>query len=126
MSIVSATEAARLAGCTYRQLDYWMRRQVFEPRVSACGSGTRRKFDPRDVEALAACADLSRYVASTDAFRAVATAVLRQDIEPGDFVWIRGRSVGRTRDIREALVEGQGPVMVLPLRTFDAIRAAAA
>lgn len=119
MKAVSSKEAARLAGCTYRQLDYWMRREVLEPVVSADGSGTRRLFDHRDVEALAAAADLSRYVPSTDAMRAVAKAVLREEISPGDFVWVRGRSVGRTRDIREVVLDGEGPVMVLPLRTFD-------
>jgi DNA-binding transcriptional MerR regulator len=50
---VSSPEAARLAGCTYRQLDYWCRTDVLRPAIEANGSGSRRGYSPRQVQLLA-------------------------------------------------------------------------
>jgi DNA-binding transcriptional MerR regulator len=42
--------ACKAAGITYRQLDYWARTGLVEPRVrSACGSGTQRLYSFRDI-----------------------------------------------------------------------------
>ena len=42
--------AARAAGITYRQLDYWARTGLVEPTVrSATGSGTQRLYGFRDI-----------------------------------------------------------------------------
>lgn len=42
--------AARAAGITYRQLDYWARTQLVEPTVrSAAGSGSQRLYGFRDI-----------------------------------------------------------------------------
>src|SRR5690554_1471729 len=42
--------AARAAGITYRQLDYWARTELVEPTVrGAAGSGTQRLYSFRDI-----------------------------------------------------------------------------
>src|SRR5690554_3745239 len=42
--------AARAAGITYRQLDYWARTELVEPTVrGAAGSGTQRLYGFRDI-----------------------------------------------------------------------------
>lgn len=47
-------EAVRLAGITYRQLDYWARTGLVEPSVRpAHGSGTQRLYSRLDVVRLA-------------------------------------------------------------------------
>ncbi len=43
-------EAARVAGITYRQLDYWARTQLVEPTVrGASGSGSQRLYGYQDI-----------------------------------------------------------------------------
>lgn len=43
-------EAARAAGITYRQLDYWARTELVEPTVrGAAGSGSQRLYGFRDI-----------------------------------------------------------------------------
>lgn len=42
--------ACRVAGITYRQLDYWARTQLVEPSIRpAAGSGTQRLYSFRDI-----------------------------------------------------------------------------
>src|SRR5690554_2006553 len=42
--------AARAAGITYRQLDYWARTELVEPTVrGAAGSGSQRLYGFRDI-----------------------------------------------------------------------------
>ena len=44
------TVAARAAGISYRQLDYWARTELVEPTVrGAAGSGTQRLYGFRDI-----------------------------------------------------------------------------
>jgi len=44
------TVAAKAAGITYRQLDYWARTQLVEPTVrGAAGSGSQRLYGFRDI-----------------------------------------------------------------------------
>lgn len=43
-------EAARAAGITYRQMDYWARTELVEPTVrEAAGSGSQRLYGFRDI-----------------------------------------------------------------------------
>lgn len=43
-------EAARAAGISYRQLDYWARTQLVEPSIrGAAGSGSQRLYGFRDI-----------------------------------------------------------------------------
>lgn len=70
----SAIETARLAGCTYRQLDYWTRVGYVEPNVGARGSGSRRRFTGRDVAVVRAVTKLRDMgVVGTTLARAAAT-----------------------------------------------------
>ena len=48
------TVASKVAGITYRQLDYWARKQIVEPSIKAShGSGSRRLYSFKDVLILA-------------------------------------------------------------------------
>jgi DNA-binding transcriptional MerR regulator len=58
---ITAPEAARLAGITYRQLDYWARRGWLRPSVEAgTGRPGRRLYSAHDVLRLAALGHLGR------------------------------------------------------------------
>lgn len=46
---VSSTDACRVAGISYRQLDYWVRNGILQPTVDADGPGTQRRWSDRDV-----------------------------------------------------------------------------
>lgn len=46
--------ASKIAGITYRQLDYWARKQILEPSITPShGSGSRRLYSFKDVVILA-------------------------------------------------------------------------
>lgn len=48
------TVASKVAGITYRQLDYWARKQIVEPSITPShGSGSRRLYSFEDVAILA-------------------------------------------------------------------------
>lgn len=110
-----APETCQIAGCTYRQLDYWCRRGVLNN--NAAGSGSRRTFTDEEIEALAACKSAIDFLPSTDAMRAVVDAVLTAPVAPGDYIWIRGRDVGRTSD--PFTIVAEEPVLLIPLRPID-------
>ena len=47
--------ASKVAGITYRQLDYWDRKQILEPSITPShGSGSRRLYSFKDIVVLAA------------------------------------------------------------------------
>lgn len=49
----SSTDAMRAVGISYRQIDYWARTGVVVPSVAnPRGSGTARRYSPRDLDAL--------------------------------------------------------------------------
>lgn len=47
--MISSAEMCKLAGCSYRQLDYWTRQRVVLPARPACGTGTPRRWSERQV-----------------------------------------------------------------------------
>ncbi|BDR53015.1 transcriptional regulator [Bombiscardovia nodaiensis] len=48
------TVASKVAGITYRQLDYWARKQIMEPSINQShGSGSRRLYSFKDIVVLA-------------------------------------------------------------------------
>lgn len=49
---VSTAQAVLLAGCSYRQADYWTRIGLVEPTQPANGSGTARRWAEQDVRIL--------------------------------------------------------------------------
>lgn len=57
----SAHHAADLAGCSYRQLDYWARTDLIRPSLhDAAGSGSRRRYAYPDVVRLCLVTSLVR------------------------------------------------------------------
>lgn len=49
-STYSGTQAARVVGITYRQLDYWARTDLIRPSVAdASGSGSRRRYSYKNL-----------------------------------------------------------------------------
>lgn len=62
--LVGSPTACMVAGITYRQLDYWIRTGLFSPQVEASGSGSRRRFSPADLRALAAISEASDVLSS--------------------------------------------------------------
>jgi hypothetical protein len=57
---MTATNAARAAGITYRQLDHWRKTGVVNPRHRSPGTGNPEWWDPDEVSYLIAVADLNR------------------------------------------------------------------
>jgi len=68
---VNTYAAARIAGITYRQLDYWCRQGIIEPTVGAVGSGSRREFSRDEVRLAWAMAQLRSLGAPFDVLAAV-------------------------------------------------------
>lgn len=52
-------EVCELVGCTYRQLDYWVRTGVIRPHTQASGSGTQRFFSEADIKEVRMVADIA-------------------------------------------------------------------
>lgn len=51
MVTYTSREVCKLAGCSYRQLDYWCRIGLLQSSAhEANGSGSRRLFEPADVQ----------------------------------------------------------------------------
>lgn len=46
---IRAVQLCRLAGCSYRQIDYWVRAGIVQPVQEASGSGSTRLFDEEGV-----------------------------------------------------------------------------
>jgi DNA-binding transcriptional MerR regulator len=81
MESFSGPQAARVAGVTYRQLDYWARTGLIAPSIQeAHGSGTQRHYSFGDLVRLRAVAQL---IAAGIDLRKVrrAVEVLRQQSE---------------------------------------------
>lgn len=45
----TSDEACRLAGISYRQLDYWVRQAIIRPTQAARGTGSARRWSPTEV-----------------------------------------------------------------------------
>ena len=50
MKTYNMKEAAKVAGCSYRQLGYWCKHGVFGPKFQKTGSGYEKEFTRRDLE----------------------------------------------------------------------------
>jgi hypothetical protein len=69
--MIGTTEMCRLAGCSFRQLDYWCRLDVVRPVVEARGSGNGRRFGERQVRNIRMITDLARLGAQCGVLRRV-------------------------------------------------------
>lgn len=113
----STPEACRMAGVTYRQVDYWVREGLVSPVVRARGSGTTRRFDSTDVLALALTRVLLGRQVPHSAIRS-AQGFLGTS---RDFLWVQGETVGvgDEWDLGEAVAHVPETVLV-NLRTLRA------
>jgi DNA-binding transcriptional MerR regulator len=76
------TTACRVAGITYRQLDYWARTGLVEPSIrSAGGSGTHRLYSFRDVLVLKVVKRLLDTGVSLQQIRAAVTQLRMRGVD---------------------------------------------
>jgi DNA-binding transcriptional MerR regulator len=76
------TTACRVAGITYRQLDYWARTGLVEPSIrSASGSGTHRLYSFRDVLVLKVVKRLLDTGVSLQQIRAAVTQLRMRGVD---------------------------------------------
>jgi DNA-binding transcriptional MerR regulator len=116
----SGTQAAKVVGITYRQLDYWARTDLLRPSlVEAAGSGSRRRYSYRDLLELRVIKTLLDAGIRLESVREV-FSYLRQhvgtDIASAHIV-ISGHQVALCDgdELIDVLRKGQGVLNVLPL-----------
>ena len=116
----SGTQAAKVVGITYRQLDYWARTDLIRPSLSdASGSGSRRRYSYKDLLELRVIKTLLDAGIKLESVRDV-FAFLREhvttDIASAHLV-INGSSVvlAQGDELIDVLANGQGVLNVLSL-----------
>ena len=116
----SGTQAAKVVGITYRQLDYWARTDLIRPSLSdASGSGSRRRYSYKDLLELRVIKTLLDAGIKLESVREV-FAYLREhvgsDIASAHLV-INGSSVvlARGDELIDVVNQGQGVLNVLSL-----------
>ncbi|MDJ0768741.1 MAG: MerR family transcriptional regulator [Ilumatobacter sp.] len=116
----SGTQAAKVVGITYRQLDYWARTDLIRPSLSdASGSGSRRRYSYKDLLELRVIKTLLDAGIKLESVRDV-FAYLREhvttDIASAHLV-INGSSVvlAQGDELIDVLAQGQGVLNVLSL-----------
>jgi DNA-binding transcriptional MerR regulator len=116
----SGTQAAKVVGITYRQLDYWARTDLIRPSVTdATGSGSRRRYSYRDLLELRVIKTLLdagiKLESVRDVFEYLRTHV-GGDIASAHLV-ISGNSVvlAEGDELIDVLRQGQGVLNVLSL-----------
>lgn len=121
---MSSRDVCAIAGCTYRQLDYWCSRGVFGHNRSS-GSGAYRAWPVSILEPVMAVADVVRAFhdlagafkgMSCDRLRQVAEEVERTSLHMGEVLVVTTTSANRAMD------DGwrpEGAHMVVPLRQLE-------
>jgi len=116
----SGTQAARIAGISYRRLDYWARTDLVRPTAAdAQGSGSRRRYTYRDLLELRVIKNLLDAGFKLESIRKV-FAYMREhvtsDISAAHVV-ISGSSVILCDgdELIDVLRHGQGVLNILPL-----------
>ena len=116
----SGTQAAKVVGITYRQLDYWARTDLIRPSLSdASGSGSRRKYSYSDLLELRVIKTLLDAGIKLESVREVFTylrAHVTGDIASAHLV-ISGSTVVLCdgSELIDVLNKGQGVLNVLSL-----------
>jgi DNA-binding transcriptional MerR regulator len=116
----SGTQAAKIVGITYRQLDYWARTDLIRPSlVEAAGSGSRRRYSYRDLLELRVIKTLLDAGIRLESVREVFTYLrehVTSDISSAHIV-ISGNQVMLCDgdQLVDVLRRGQGVLNVLPL-----------
>ncbi len=116
----SGTQAAKVVGITYRQLDYWARTDLIRPSLSdASGSGSRRRYSYKDLLELRVIKTLLDAGIKLESVRDVFTYLrehVTTDIASAHLV-INGNSVvlAQGEELIDVLAQGQGVLNVLSL-----------
>jgi DNA-binding transcriptional MerR regulator len=116
----SGTQAAKVVGITYRQLDYWARTDLIRPSLSdASGSGSRRRYSYKDLLELRVIKTLLDAGIKLESVRDVFNYLREHvgtDIASAHLV-INGSSVvlARGDELIDVLKSGQGVLNVLSL-----------
>ena len=116
----SGTQAAKIVGITYRQLDYWARTDLLRPSLAeADGSGSRRQYSYRDLLELRMIKTLLDAGIRLESVRQVFTYLrdhVTSDIASAHIV-ISGSQVVLCDgdELIDILRRGQGVLNVLPL-----------
>lgn len=116
----SGTQAAKIVGISYRQLDYWARTDLIRPTAAdASGSGSRRVYSYRDLLELRVIKSLLDAGIRLESVREVFT-YLRNHVDTdivAAHIVISGQSVVLCQgdQLVDVLRNGQGVLNVLPL-----------
>jgi len=116
----SGTQAAKVVGITYRQLDYWARTDLIRPSLTdATGSGSRRRYSYKDLLELRVIKTLLDSGIKLESVRDVFEYLRRHvdaDIASAHLV-ISGSSVvlAQGNELIDVLQNGQGVLNVLSL-----------
>jgi DNA-binding transcriptional MerR regulator len=116
----SGTQAAKVVGITYRQLDYWARTDLIRPSISdATGSGSRRRYSYQDLLELRVIKTLLDAGIKLESVREVFEYLRKHvdaDIASAHLV-INGSSVvlAQGDELIDVLQRGQGVLNVLSL-----------
>jgi DNA-binding transcriptional MerR regulator len=116
----SGTQAAKVVGISYRQLDYWARTDLIRPSLSdAAGSGSRRKYSYKDLLELRVIKTLLDAGLKLESVRDVFEYMREHvdtDIAAAHLV-INGNSVvlAQGNELIDVLAKGQGVLNVLSL-----------
>jgi DNA-binding transcriptional MerR regulator len=116
----SGTQAAKVVGISYRQLDYWARTDLIRPSLSdAAGSGSRRRYSYKDLLELRVIKTLLDAGLKLESVREVFDYLrehVQEDIASAHLV-INGNSVvlARGEELIDVLNKGQGVLNVLSL-----------
>ena len=106
-----APEAKRIAGITYRQLDYWTRTGLVTPSVKDAGSGTQRLYSFQDLATLKVIKKLLDTGVSLQRVRKAVELLRSMDRRPRGHADVR-RHGGLRGTARQAVVDllndGQG------------------
>ena len=116
----SGSQAAHIAGITYRQLDYWARTNLIRPSLSdAKGSGSRRSYEYRDLLELKVIKQLLDAGIKLESVREVFN-YLRSHVDTeiaAAHIVISGKAVVLCQgdQLVDVVRNGQGVLNVLPL-----------
>lgn len=101
-AFLSSDEVCSMADVTYRQLDYWTRTHAIEPAIGACGSGSKRRWTPRQACAVRIMGGLSSTGAEHLQLREVWAYLMDRPLES----WHGAVYVDRLGRVSEDLVGG--------------------
>jgi len=116
----SGSQAAQIAGITYRQLDYWARTNLIRPSLTdAKGSGSRRSYEYRDLLELKVIKQLLDAGIKLESVREV-FKYLRSHVDTeiaAAHIVISGKAVVLCQgdQLVDVVRNGQGVLNVLPL-----------